>query len=181
MSGRLVARLTALIDALLARSGYPHPPFVPALALAPTISPFDSPASSSSSRSIGDLVREMSVLWGVPKTRTTKPVKATRKFSYTRIMAPITGIVTCPSCGSKHLEETICGTCYEKVREVTNSIKEKMMAYNPYKGDRQDKEVFLRFSDDVKDGEDEGVVKGKRVIELERPRPSWFKRIFPNK
>ncbi|CAJ0584691.1 unnamed protein product, partial [Mesorhabditis spiculigera] len=131
-------------------------------------------ASTSAPATMSDLVRDMGIVWGVPKTRTTKPTKMTRKHSYTRLFMPKTDIVTCTSCGSKHLAETICGTCYEKVHGLTNEIKAKMMAYNPYKGEAQDRELHVKFSDD---GTDQGVVDGRRVVELERERPSWFKKI----
>ncbi|RCN48720.1 hypothetical protein ANCCAN_05182 [Ancylostoma caninum] len=62
-----------------------------------------------------------------------------------------------------------------KVRELTNEIKRKMMAYNPYKGERQDKEVFVRFPND---SVDDGVLNGKRIIEMEKERPTWFKKLF---
>ncbi|KJH52502.1 hypothetical protein DICVIV_01348 [Dictyocaulus viviparus] len=96
--------------------------------------------------------------------------KQTRKFSYTRLLEPTNDLVACASCGSFHQVDTICGNCYEKVRQLTNEIKRKMMAYNPYKGEQQDKEVVVRFSNDniVEDG----VFKGKRVIEIEKERPT---------
>lgn len=65
------------------------------------------------------------------------------------------------------------GKCYEKVRKMTNEIKAKMMNYNPYKGERQDKEVHLRFADDTDE-----MVDGRRIIEMEVPRPTWFKKKF---
>lgn len=84
-----------------------------------------------------------------------------------------------------------------QVRELTNEIKRKMMAYNPYKGERQDKQVcalvvmqflagergvrsfqvVVRFSNDD-DVVEDGVVNGKRIIELEKERPTWFKKLF---
>ncbi|VDP23855.1 unnamed protein product [Heligmosomoides polygyrus] len=109
----------------------------------------------------------------------TPAKKQTRKFSFTRLLTPTENLVTCASCGSLHQTDTICGKCYEKagVRELTNEIKRKMMAYNPYKGERQDKQVVVRFSNDA-DVVEDGVVNGKRIIELERERPTWFKKLF---
>jgi hypothetical protein len=72
---------------------------------------------------------------------------------------------------------TIAGTCYAKVRAVTVEIKKKMMEYNPYKGEQaQDREVHVKFEDDeMLDAE---VVDGRRVVELPRTRPTWFKPEF---
>ncbi|TKR68034.1 hypothetical protein L596_024083 [Steinernema carpocapsae] len=137
-----------------------------------------APGSSSSrtpSYDIKQLVNDMRTLWGVPKYRTSKPKKQTRKFSWNKLFTPTTNLVNCKSCGSTHEVHTICGTCYEKVRKTTNEIKEKMMMYNPYVGERQDKEVFVKYSDDEAP---EGVTEGKRVVEMDKVRPSWFKPTF---
>ncbi|VDM68810.1 unnamed protein product [Strongylus vulgaris] len=50
-----------------------------------------------------------------------------------------------------------------------------MMSYNPYKGERQDKQVFVKFADDKVEN---GVLHGKRIIEMEKERPTWFKKLF---
>lgn len=66
---------------------------------------------------------------------------------------------------------TICGVCYEKVRDVTNAIKREMMKYNPYLNERQDKQIVVKF-----EGEPEIQTKpSQRVVEVPRDRPSWFK------
>lgn len=46
-------------------------------------------------------------------------------------------LISCTECGSSHLPTTICLQCYMVIREETNKIKEKMMMYNPYIGERQ--------------------------------------------
>ena len=60
--------------------------------------------------------------------------------------------------------------CYEKVRDVTNAIKKEMMKYNPYLGERQDKQVVVKF-----EGEEIESNRNQRVVEVPRERPSWFK------
>lgn len=150
------------------------PPLAPAVALADCRS---QNTPSSTGYGISEMIEDMRILLGVPKRRTAKPKKQTRKFSFTRLLTPTENLVTCASCGSLHQTDTICGKCYEKVRELTNEIKRKMMAYNPYKGERQDKQVVVRFSNDA-DVVEDGVVNGKRIIELERERPTWFKKLF---
>ncbi|MFH4984545.1 hypothetical protein AB6A40_011254, partial [Gnathostoma spinigerum] len=66
--------------------------------------------------------------------------------------------------------------CYSRVRELTNKIKAKIMEYNPYIGESQDKPIHIQFSDSEKPADE--VVNGKRIIEMDIPRPSWFKRTF---
>lgn len=77
------------------------------------------------------------LLFGVPKWKTPKPKKQTRKFSYTRVMKPTQNLVQCYNCSSVHHISTICLTCYEAIRIQTNEIKREMMNYNPYIGQRQ--------------------------------------------
>ncbi|WKX99976.1 hypothetical protein Q1695_014671 [Nippostrongylus brasiliensis] len=168
---RMLQRVQHALDSAMGL-GPRFPPLAPAVAL-------DSHSPTGPvQRGYGltEMIEDMRILLGVPKRRTAKPKKQTRKFSYTRLLSPTNDLVTCGSCGSLHEKDTICGKCYEKVRELTNEIKRKMMAYNPYKGERQDKQVFVRFSND--EVVEDGVLNGKRVIEMERERPTWFKRLF---
>lgn len=76
-------------------------------------------------------------LCGVPKWKTPKPKKQTRKFSSTRVMRPAQNLVNCSACSSVHHISTICLNCYETIRFETNEIKRTMMKYNPYIGERQ--------------------------------------------
>ncbi|KHN76492.1 putative 39S ribosomal protein L32, mitochondrial [Toxocara canis] len=143
--------------------------------LCPALTPISCDATNASNRAYGveDLLNDFRIVFGVPKFRTSKPKKQTRKFSYNKLYSLKTNLVTCQNCGEYHEVHTICGKCYEKVRKVTNEIKAKMMNYNPYKGEKQDKEVHVRFADDS-----EEVIGDKRIIELESPRPTWFKKKF---
>lgn len=124
---------------------------------------------------IQQMINDFRILLGVPKFRTSQPRKQTRKFAYNKLYKAKDNLVACPNCGEFHELHTICGKCYEKVREVTNAIKAKMMGYNPYIGERQDKPVHVRFSDDSDE-----VSGDKRIIEMDRARPTWFKRTIKN-
>ncbi|GMT18329.1 hypothetical protein PFISCL1PPCAC_9626 [Pristionchus fissidentatus] len=187
MLRRAVARLNAALDDVIRQSlgGAGSPPFAPALALAPSSVAPSSAGPSLGSWGVADIMEQMKTLWGVPKYRTSHPKKQTRKFAYTRLLTPFEDITTCETCGEKHEMNTICGNCYEKVRLLTNMIKQKMLAYNPYKGERPPKEVEVRFTDDEIRAEQEkveeerkGEIKnGVRVVEMERARPSWFKQL----
>ncbi|KIH54303.1 ribosomal protein L32 [Ancylostoma duodenale] len=168
---RVWQRVQHALDAAMGL-GTRFPPIAPAVAMSGCE---PNATNLGSSYGIQEMINDMRILLGVPKHRTPKPKKQTRKFSYTRLLRPTTDLVTCGTCGSFHQADTICGNCYEKVRELTNEIKQKMMAYNPYKGERQDKEVFVRFPND---SVDDGVLNGKRIIEMEKERPTWFKKLF---
>uniref|UniRef100_A0A1I7TBC0 Large ribosomal subunit protein bL32m n=1 Tax=Caenorhabditis tropicalis TaxID=1561998 RepID=A0A1I7TBC0_9PELO len=121
------------------------------------------------------MIEDFSIVFGVPKYRTSKPKKVTRKFSFTRLLQPIDNLVTCPTCSNIHPSDTICDSCYAKIHELTSEIKRKMMEYNPYVGEKQDKEVYVKFKGEQETPAD--VVKGKRVLEMEKERPTWFKKL----
>uniref|UniRef100_A0A8R1HUA0 Large ribosomal subunit protein bL32m n=1 Tax=Caenorhabditis japonica TaxID=281687 RepID=A0A8R1HUA0_CAEJA len=125
--------------------------------------------------SVREMIDDLSIVFGVPKYRTGKPKKVTRKFAHTRLLEPIENLVTCPTCSTIHPSDTICNECYKKVHELTSEIKRKMMEYNPYVGEKQDKEVFVKFKGDAHVSPD--VVRGKRVLEMEKERPTWFKKL----
>uniref|UniRef100_A0A0K0E982 Large ribosomal subunit protein bL32m n=1 Tax=Strongyloides stercoralis TaxID=6248 RepID=A0A0K0E982_STRER len=174
----MLVRLRKIYEEVI-RQGYNtlssiYPPLTPALALSPSMSfPCTSSSSSSSNTyDVDNIINDMRMLLGVPKYRTSKPKKQTRKFSFLKLLTPEKNIITCQFCGSYHEADTICKTCYDKVREVTNMIKEKMMKYNPYKGESQDRGIFVKYSDSEEVKPE--VVNGKRIIEIEKPRNSWF-------
>uniref|UniRef100_A0AC35TU10 39S ribosomal protein L32, mitochondrial n=1 Tax=Rhabditophanes sp. KR3021 TaxID=114890 RepID=A0AC35TU10_9BILA len=141
------------------------PPLSPAFALSPGRG---VESGAGSSYDIQQIVNDMRILLGVPKYRTSKPKKQTRKFSYTRLLTPAKNLVSCQNCGNYHTVESICNQCYSRVREVTNMIKTKMMEYNPYLKESQDKPISVKYLDDPE------IVNGKRIIEIPKTRNSWF-------
>lgn len=68
----------------------------------------------------------------------------------------------------------VAGKCYQAVREETNRIRDKLMAYNPYKGELPDKEAVLLYKGESVP--EDGVWDGKRIIEMATERPTWFSR-----
>ncbi|VDO24050.1 unnamed protein product [Brugia timori] len=137
---------------------------------------------------IQDIVKKFRFAWGVPKIRTCQAKKVTRKFDKHRTLELKTKLVTCHICGSYHDYDKICATCYKKIQELTNLMKSKIMAYNPYIGEKQSTNV--KFEDDPRpdssetDQNDEDAkvstdrTERKRIVELGIPRPTWFKPKF---
>lgn len=78
-------------------------------------------------------------------------------------------LTACKECGSPHEINTVCGDCYGYIFKVTEKIKQKMMEYNPYVGQRQDKEVHVRYNDDPE--VDEHTARTKKVVQVDEPRP----------
>ncbi|VDK85289.1 unnamed protein product [Litomosoides sigmodontis] len=137
---------------------------------------------------IQDIVENFRFAWGVPKIRTCQAKKVTRKFDVHRTLELKTKLVVCHICGSYHDYSKICATCYKKVQKLTNLMKSKIMAYNPYIGEKQSTNV--KFEDDPRYGPSEAYQENKeagpptdrtdrkRIVELGIPRPSWFKPKF---
>ncbi|EFO22605.1 ribosomal protein L32 containing protein [Loa loa] len=137
---------------------------------------------------VQDIVEKFRFAWGVPKIRTCQAKKTTRKFDIHRTLELKTKMVVCHICGSYHDYDKICAICYKKVRELTNLMKSKIMAYNPYIGEKQSTNV--KFEDDPRPEssethQDDGDAKAsidrtdrKRIVELGIPRPTWFKPKF---
>ncbi|CAG9535598.1 unnamed protein product [Cercopithifilaria johnstoni] len=137
---------------------------------------------------VQDIVEKFRFAWGVPKIRTCQAKKVTRKFDTHRTLELKTKLVVCHICGSYHDYDKICATCYKKVQKLTNLMKSKIMAYNPYIGEKQSTNV--KFEDDPHPGpgkahEDDEDAKAsidrrdrKRIVELGIPRPTWFKPKF---
>ena len=95
-----------------------------------------------------------------------------RKFAYTRLFHPEENLVTC-KCGFSHHVSTICIVCYEKVRDVTNLIKQEMMKYNPYLGERQDKPFYVKYENEM-NTEIPLPPPNAKVIKISKERDSWF-------
>uniref|UniRef100_A0A0R3RFJ3 39S ribosomal protein L32, mitochondrial n=1 Tax=Elaeophora elaphi TaxID=1147741 RepID=A0A0R3RFJ3_9BILA len=137
---------------------------------------------------VQDIIEKSRFAWGVPKIRTCQAKKVTRKFDVNRTLELKTKLVVCSSCGSYHDYDKICATCYKKVQQLTNLMKSKIMAYNPYIGEKQSTNV--KFTDDPRPGsseihqDDEDARAStdrrdrRRIVELGIPRPTWFRPKF---
>jgi len=113
-------------------------------------------------------------LWGaVPKSRRSRERRATRQHGLHKVrdyMTPKRNLIECLDCGVYHEAHSICGACYQKVREETEAMKASMdpeaRLFNVphtevvyvYKGEESERKMF----------------NGKYVVEVDRPRPEWF-------
>lgn len=80
-------------------------------------------------------------------------------------------ILVCDACGNYYEAGIICAHCYDKVRKETESIKEKIMKKLHLKP--VDSEVIVLYEGEKGEQADE-FWKGKRIVEMEKPRPMWF-------
>ena len=118
-------------------------------------------------------------LYAVPVFRRTLEVRKTRKIGVPYRGGP-EGLKTlqkkpfikvCNNCGHYHERDCLCPNCYAKIKDETNEIKEKII--KELKLDPVDKEVVVLY-DGEKAQQTPEFWNGKRIVEMEKPRPQWF-------
>jgi len=130
--------------------------------------------NESSKSIIEDIMRE-GFVWAVPKRRRTVERRLVRRFGVPefpqscKIIRPKDNITVCDNCGDYHEIHTLCGNCYEKVKEETKlileEIRKQFKSFEPI-----EQEVALFYKNEPKDDN----LEGKRIVEMDRERPEWF-------
>lgn len=79
-------------------------------------------------------------------------------------------IDVCPECGHLKLKHVLCGFCYEKVCKETAEIRRQIgkQEGGPFKAPSV--ETVVLYTGEAPSEQD----RGKRIIERDRKRPSWF-------
>ncbi|KAG8193292.1 hypothetical protein JTE90_003779 [Oedothorax gibbosus] len=108
-------------------------------------------------------------LWAVPKKRRSLERRMTRRMGFGKLILPRNNVVVCNDCGHFHLVHTVCGNCYEKVKEETKYMQEAV--FKELKLDPINKEVVILYENDRKE---EKLFEGKRIVEVPKERPQWF-------
>lgn len=118
-------------------------------------------------------------LWAVPKFRRSLEKRMKRRFgqydpTLPGVKMPLMNqrLRECDSCGDFFDPRTICATCYNKVRKETNEIKEKIMKKIGLSPD--DKQVVVLYDGESGESQPDEFWNGKRIVEMEKPRPTWF-------
>ena len=115
------------------------------------------------------------MLWAVPKSRRSLERRLKRKYGSPdykmKILQKKTHLLVCDSCGNHYEVGIICAHCYEKVRKETEAIKDKILKKLRLKP--VDTEVVVLY-DGEKQEKSEEFWKGKRIVEMEKPRPQFF-------
>ncbi|XP_013786713.1 39S ribosomal protein L32, mitochondrial-like [Limulus polyphemus] len=125
--------------------------------------------NSSSNASVFEDIFGNGFLWAVPRSRRSIEKRLTRKMGQNKMLVPKKNILICNECGHFHEAHTICGNCYEKVKQETQLLQEeiqKELSLEPV-----EKEVVIVYQ---KEPKDYLKVQGKRIVEIPRERPSWF-------
>ncbi|XP_030376133.1 39S ribosomal protein L32, mitochondrial [Scaptodrosophila lebanonensis] len=115
------------------------------------------------------------VLWAVPKHRRTVEKRLNRKFGYPEyVWKPLkvkTHLRTCNQCGHDYEVGVLCPHCYDKVRQETQLMQDKIQEHLGLEPVEQ--EVIVLY-DGEKTAEASDALKGKRIVEMQKQRPMWF-------
>lgn len=79
-------------------------------------------------------------------------------------------IDTCPECGHLKLKHVLCGYCYEKVRKETTEIRRQIWKQEGGHFKVPTVETMVLYTGERPSEQDQG----KRIIERDSKRPSWF-------
>lgn len=124
--------------------------------------------------SVKDLIGD-GILWGVPKHRRTLETRMKRKYGSNnwllKTLQRKTHLRVCDTCGNHCEVGILCAHCYDKVRQETLAIKDKIM--KKLRLSPVDSEVVVMY-DGEKPEKSEELWKGKRIVEMEKPRPQFF-------
>ncbi|XP_071453228.1 large ribosomal subunit protein bL32m [Hetaerina americana] len=169
---RSIARLlNESFTALEAIFSSPFRGFQPQIAGIPSL---DS-SINKNKESILDSIFENGILWAVPKSRRTVEKRLKRKFGHPyyrlKILLPKNNLRICDRCGHHHEESVLCPNCYAKVKQETEAIQEAIqnrLGLSPI-----EKDVVVLYEGE-KEQYPSDYWKGKRIVELKKPRPSWF-------
>lgn len=115
------------------------------------------------------------ILWAVPKHRRSIEKRLKRKygdpvFSWKPLKLK-THLRSCDNCGHDHEVGVLCPNCYARIRSETQLMQDKIqekLQLNPIED-----EVIVLY-DGEKPEQVTDTVNGKRIVEMEKPRPHWF-------
>ncbi|XP_055321630.1 39S ribosomal protein L32, mitochondrial [Sitodiplosis mosellana] len=167
---RFIQRIENVLPQIFGRGFPPEPMCVVAC---PNYMPAVNETQSSTPFSLKDLIGD-GILWAVPKHRKSIERRLKAKYGHPRyvmkIYTPKTTLRICVQCGHDHEVGVLCPNCYKRVMDETQQMQqiiEEKLGLNP-----DDKEVVVLY-----DGERDKPAEfweGKRVVEMEKPRPTWF-------
>ncbi|XP_034247475.1 39S ribosomal protein L32, mitochondrial [Thrips palmi] len=116
---------------------------------------------------------EDAILAAVPRNRRTIEKRLKRRFGHPdyvwKMMFLKKNLQTCMQCGSFHEPGLLCPNCYHKVIQETKEIRDKIQ--ETLKLEPVEKDVIVLYENDQVASE---FCDGKRIVEMEKPRPEWF-------
>ncbi|XP_038244753.1 39S ribosomal protein L32, mitochondrial [Dermochelys coriacea] len=152
------------------RRGLPGPPWAPALAVqAPATLPDPLEDIREESNKAPNFLD--SIFWmAAPKKRRTIEVNRCRRRNPSKLIKLKTNIDVCPKCGNLKQKHVLCGYCYKKIKMETGLIRIQIKEKEAGPFNAPTVETVVLYEGEKPTERDEG----KRIIERNRKRPSWF-------
>ncbi|KAK3931116.1 39S ribosomal protein L32, mitochondrial, partial [Frankliniella fusca] len=147
------------------------PPGGPSFALAGVEQPlFKLPGLSFPS---AKQIWEDAILAAVPRNRRSIERRLKRRFGipeyHWKMLWMKKNLQSCIQCGNFHEPGLLCPHCYHKVIQETKEISAKIQ--ETLKLEPIEKDVIVLYENEKASPE---FFDGKRVVEMEKPRPEWF-------
>jgi len=171
---QLAVRLSDLINVQILGFNRMNPMFVMNLE-----KQMNSRDTSSERHSLIEDIMRNGLLLAVQKKRRTVEKRLIRRFGVegyedtSRMIRPKHNVIVCDQCGHYHELHTICGHCYERVKEESNLILEQIKKCFVY-SEPIEEEVRIRYKNESQSDDSGSEVKRRRVVEMDRQRPEWF-------
>lgn len=135
----------------------------------------NKPSPSPKKFSITDIFGD-GILLAVPKFRRTIEKRWKRKYGSPeyvwKMLVPRNDLKVCQDCGHHHEKRRLCENCYTRVKKETEEIQAKIK--EELKIDPVEHDVVVLYKGETVPNEPKEYWKGKRIIEMEKERPSWF-------
>ncbi|XP_030407265.1 39S ribosomal protein L32, mitochondrial [Gopherus evgoodei] len=165
----LIQRCWGQLERSLLR-GLPAPPWAPALAVqAPATLPDSLEDIGEESNKAPNFLD--SIFWmAAPKKRRTIEVNRCRRRHPSKLIKLKTNIDVCPECGNLKQKHVLCGYCYKKIKMETGLIRIQIKEKEAGPFNAPTVETVVLYEGENPTERDEG----KRIIERNRKRPSWF-------
>ena len=136
--------------------------------------------SSSSPSSLQSWLPDMSILL-TQKHRATIERRRQRRHSdlpmslMIKYGTPRQDLHQCLECGTWHEKKTICGNCYDRIRQETQAMKDSYPNKDEFQYNQTTQEIVYVYKNDPPIND-----SNKRIVEIPRERPSWFsKNLIP--
>ncbi|XP_067912550.1 39S ribosomal protein L32, mitochondrial [Heterodontus francisci] len=112
-----------------------------------------------------------SIFWmAVPKKRRTIEVNRCRRRDVRKLEKVKNNIEVCQDCGHLKLKHVLCAFCYQKVTHEAALVRAQIQAQEGRPLNTPAIETVVLYKGEKATEVDEG----KRIIERNRKRPSWF-------
>ncbi|XP_014457997.1 large ribosomal subunit protein bL32m isoform X1 [Alligator mississippiensis] len=111
------------------------------------------------------------IFWmAAPKSRRTIEVNRCRRRNPRNMIKIKTNIDVCPACGHVKQKHVLCEHCYAKVKRETSLIRAEIKKIEGGPFNTPTVETLVLYQGEKPREQDQG----KRIIERNRKRPSWF-------